>query len=260
NSGEIHPKTFTWDAGTITGTGSTVIEANRQMTIAIGSTLLDNSTLVNLGGQITLEGSLTMSNDAVINNASASIDVVLDDGFARPTPRIRKGPGNPQILNTGTIKKTKGPGTATIEVPLTVNKGIVIQKSGTLKIPGVVPLQGKLQIDPATIEVDGAVSLPAYFFLTGSGDFISAALANAGEIDPGEVGTVGTFNIRGNYSQTGLLKMDLGGTTPGTTFDQFNIIGATGLPAPLNGGQAALGGTLTVSLINGFTPTPSNTF
>lgn len=57
---------------------------------------------------------------------------------------------------------------------------------------------------------------------------------------------------RGSVSYNGTLEIELGGTSPGSGFDQLNHI--------LGAGIADLGGTLDVSLIGGFTPTAGDTF
>jgi outer membrane autotransporter protein len=62
---------------------------------------------------------------------------------------------------------------------------------------------------------------------------------------------VGVLTINGNYTQssTGILKLDVGGTQAGTSYDQLHI-----------SGTATLGGTITVNLSNGYTPVSGSTF
>ena len=78
--------------------------------------------------------------------------------------------------------------------------------------------------------------------LSGPGT-VKGNLTNAGEVDLGSA--AGTLTINGNYTQTaaGTLTLKIGGTTAGSQFDQVNI-----------SGTATLGGTLNVSLSNGFGP------
>jgi len=66
----------------------------------------------------------------------------------------------------------------------------------------------------------------------------------------GEVMT-GVLTIVGNYTQmaTGVVEIELGGTVPGTGYDQLNIWGV-----------ATLGGQLTASALPGFTPAPGDIF
>jgi hypothetical protein len=77
------------------------------------------------------------------------------------------------------------------------------------------------------------------------------SLTNNGTIAPGS--SAGRLNVDGdielNYSST--LSCEIGGTTPATQYDVLNKIDASTL---------TLKGKLTVSLINGFTPRPSDTF
>ena len=76
-------------------------------------------------------------------------------------------------------------------------------------------------------------------------------LTNNGTIAPGV--PVGTLNCDGNLdlSYASNLAFEIGGTLQGITYDHFQKIG----PVPL-----ILDGKLTVTLINGFTPVPSDTF
>jgi hypothetical protein len=76
-------------------------------------------------------------------------------------------------------------------------------------------------------------------------------LTNNGTIAPGN--SAGQLNVGGNLilSSTSNLSMEVGGTTPATQYDVLNKTDA---------GQLVLGGTLSVRLINGFTPTAGDTF
>ena len=57
--------------------------------------------------------------------------------------------------------------------------------------------------------------------------------------------------IRGNYTQTarGTLNIEIGGTMPGTGYDQLVVTG-----------QVTLDGTLNVSLLGGFAPNIDDAF
>ena len=74
---------------------------------------------------------------------------------------------------------------------------------------------------------------------------ISGNLSNTGgTILPGTPGEAGILTVTGRYSDPqGSLDIQIGGLTPGTGFSQLKVPG-----------DASLGGTLEVSLINGFTP------
>ena len=84
--------------------------------------------------------------------------------------------------------------------------------------------------------------------LAGGALFTTAAsLANAGVIGLAP----GTLKVNGTYTQasTGSLDVGIGGATAGSQFGQLNVTGA-----------ASLGGTLNVSLLNGYSPSSGNSY
>jgi len=85
------------------------------------------------------------------------------------------------------------------------------------------------------------------------------ALTNNGTVNLGGAGTIGTLSIDGGQNaftqtSTGVLNMDIGGTSAGQ-FDQL-----LGISDPNTGTNLNLGGTLNVNLVNGYTPTNSDSF
>ena len=80
--------------------------------------------------------------------------------------------------------------------------------------------------------------------LVGSGTVAgNVSINNTARVNPGGVGAAGILTIAGTYSQAAgtTLTVDLGGTTPGSGYDQLKVTGA-----------ATLDGTLAVNLINRF--------
>ena len=84
--------------------------------------------------------------------------------------------------------------------------------------------------------------------LEGTGT-IMANVANSGTISTGL--SAGILAITGDLTlaSTSTLQIEIGGTTPGTQYDQLHVTG-----------QLALGGTLNVSVINSFNLTAGNLF
>ena len=85
---------------------------------------------------------------------------------------------------------------------------------------------------------------------------------NGTKIAPGDVGSSGTtkvVNTTGMTLASGSLAIDIGGTTPSTALQDAS---SSGKHDQLNitGGNLILGGTLNVSLIDGFVPSVSDTF
>ena len=121
-------------------------------------------------------------------------------------------------------------------------------QSGTLRFTngytqttGSTILNGGALASTTTIDIQGGS-------LSGFGT-VTANVSNAGQVNPGL--SSGILNIDGNYTQTptGVLNVEIGGLAPGTGFDQLNITG-----------NAALDGTLNISLIGGFSPSPGDIF
>jgi hypothetical protein len=82
--------------------------------------------------------------------------------------------------------------------------------------------------------------------LSGTGT-IMGAVTNSGVIAPGA--SAGRLDIAGSLvmSNNAVLRLELGGSTPGTQFDFLSVTGS-----------ATLGGALSVSLINNFQSTMTN--
>ena len=87
--------------------------------------------------------------------------------------------------------------------------------------------------------------------LSGNGTVVATNVNNnAGQVNPGGLGAAGAIAITGNYTQgaSGVLNIDIGGTGS-DQFDRLTVSGA-----------ATLGGTISASLLNNFTPAAGNTF
>lgn len=80
----------------------------------------------------------------------------------------------------------------------------------------------------------GALSIPSGITLSGTGTVVGD-VSNSGTISPGS--SAGILTISGNYAQTstGVLNVEIGGTTAGTEYDRLAV-----------SGTATLGGTLNV--------------
>jgi hypothetical protein len=99
-------------------------------------------------------------------------------------------------------------------------------------------------LEGGTLTANGGVNLEGGS-LAGRGT-ISGSLFNSSQLDGR--GTPGALAVTGDFTQSGngVFDAEIGGTTPGTGYDQLNV-----------NGTANLAGTLNVSLINGFVPPSS---
>ena len=244
---------LSWTAGSMEGTGKTTV-AGPASTVsgAASKTLgrqLENSGTLTFSGP-NLGGSLFFGTGAeagiLTNLATGTVNVTLGSDFSQNT----SNPAN-RIDNAGTWNAAGLGATSTVGTGVAfTNTGTVNAQSGTLAFNG-----GFLQTAGATQLTGGSVSTSAG--LTFSGGALSGAgtitgnVTNSGAaIQPGG-GVVGVLGIMGNYTQsgTGSVAIEIGGTTAGTQYDQINV-----------SGTATLGGSLTGTLINGFTPAAGNVF
>ena len=107
---------------------------------------------------------------------------------------------------------------------------------------GATVVDGTLAAAGGLVDIGGGA-------LRGTGTIFSPAVLNGGQAAPGT--SPGILSIVGGYSQSaaGSLAIEIGGATAGTQYDRLAVAGA-----------ASLGGSLDVSLINGFAPTEGQVF
>jgi hypothetical protein len=150
--------------------------------------------------------------------------------------------GTLSIPNSGVSGGTLGAGTWVVgaKSTLTLNANVTT-------LPSAVVLQG-----PGA-DFTGLSSLSA---ITTTGELAlqdGASLAPSGDLD--NAGTIdlaaGTLNLSGNYTQesTGTYAVGVGGITPGSLYGQLNVTK-----------NATLNGALSVSLIDGYTPPPGDSY
>jgi len=117
-------------------------------------------------------------------------------------------------------------------------------------------LAGTTVTDNSMIQVYPAAQLENFGTLKGVG-MISGSLLNSGSLSaPGASGNPpGNFTIVGNYtaSSTALHQVEIASTN---LYDRISIVTDPSFPS----GNATLGGTLQVNLLNGFIPSLGDTF
>ena len=231
---------FGWSGGTVTGSGLFTIGGGDIATFAL-ATFLDGRTIVN-NGTFTYfpnANALTLSNGAAITN-NGTFTLQTDTA-------INVGSGGGSFANAGTFQKTIGTGTSTF-APAFTNTSLVNLTTGTLHFAGgftqsagTTALAGGNLSSPFAIGINGGL-------LKGNGT-IAAPVNNAGTVASGT--SPGTLTITGLYTQTsaGTLAMEIGGTTPGTQYDQL-VLSQT----------PVLDGAMNVTLFGGFTPSEGQTF
>ncbi|HUJ14945.1 MAG TPA: hypothetical protein VL284_14255, partial [Thermoanaerobaculia bacterium] len=161
--------------------------------------------------------------------------------------------GNAWVINGGTLSIASGSNLASYGAHVTLNSGAFnllgsatlgtgyTQNGGTMTLgPGNFGATS-IAINAGTVTGRGTLKGPVTLGQSSG----SAAVLNPGSSSPGSI------TVNGNYTQlpTGVLNIDLDGTTPGTQYDQLIVTGT-----------ANLGGTLNATLGGGYTPADGDVF
>ncbi|VAX39671.1 hypothetical protein MNBD_PLANCTO03-2170 [hydrothermal vent metagenome] len=219
-------------------------EAHIQGTWTIASSLVIGnlgtaSLTIENGGTVTV-GSATKVGDELLSSGSLMIDGPGSTLAVTGSTTIGNfGQGSLTVSNGGLLS------TAGFKIADDFASGALIDNASIIDTLGTSVgnrAAGTLTLANGASLQSPLVSVVTLGTLEGSGT-ITGALANEGYTNPGN-GT-GILTVTDNFTQTlGTLNIELGGTNLGTDYDQLAI-----------GGTATLGGTLNVSLINGFNPT-----
>jgi len=152
------------------------------------------------------------------------------------------------ITNNNASTSLSGTITNTGIMTFEANSRLQFHANTTISGAGGVLLQ-----DNALMYISSrAVTNGAGHTIKGNGTILidgGGSFTNNGNVAPGL--SPGKLTVSGNYTQgsTGALNMEVGGGTPVTGYDQLAVTG-----------NAALNGTLNVSLINGFVPAVGDVF
>ena len=207
----------TWTGGTISGTGAFSVGSGADLSISnsTGTPTLDGRTLTN-------NGTLAVTGNLAAGLGGGSI-VNLSGFRSQPTGSITIAPA----FTNQSLAQFLG-GTTTFN-------------GGYTQTAGSTQLAGGNFGSPLTINIDAGT-------VSGNGT-ITGNVINDGTFSPGA--SAGTITIAGNFTQsgTGIINSEIGGTAPGTGYDQLVVTGA-----------AALDGTMNVTLINAFSPADANVF
>lgn len=224
---------------TLTGSGGILVDSQASTFTLSGGTI-SGKTIYNPITANWVSGNITLADGAIFQNNGTF--------NAKATTTMTETAAESFINNGSFVKMTEAT-TTTMNIPFT-NNGTVETVAGTL-----VFLKGMDNGENAVIDLGGGTLDPGTTLNLASGDSLvgsgtlAADLVNAGTVKPGE--SPGSITVQGDYTQesSGVLEIQLGGTTAGTQYDQLTVTGT-----------ATLAGTLNVSLIDGFIPQVGDSF
>jgi len=188
-------------------------------------------------GRINLLGGIAEFTQPVVNGAGG---LILGNGTLK-AGGIGLTNNGQMIFSNGTTylfgDVSNNTASATKGITISGNSGVTFWDDVTHTAPSLFKVQaGSSATFFGTFGGTGGV--------TGGGDVYMEA-----DLTPGSSPASVSFDTNVHLGTAATTKIELGGTTPGTQFDQIHVAQTL-----------SLGGTLQVSLINGFTPALSNTF
>ena len=118
---------FTWSGGTMQGSGKTVVPAGQTLTLASCCQTLSGTRRLEVAGTLVADAGRLFADDGTVLANTGAIE-------------LRGGPdeelsGEGLLLNSGSIEKTAGAGTSTVDMVL-ANTGSVAAATGTLSLGG----------------------------------------------------------------------------------------------------------------------------
>ncbi|MDB5348932.1 MAG: repeat-associated core domain protein [Planctomycetota bacterium] len=209
------------------------------LTNIVGGTLTGGIYRASDGGILRLRGTsiVTLAADLTLDGAGSRIygDVL---NISALTNLAAVSAGGRLTLRGGALLATaalSNAGAVVVDGTGALRPTSYTQTSGSTTLSGDGGLGPAAPAAPISVLIQGGTVL-------GNGR-LDANVTNAGTVAPGM--PLGRLFIRGTYTQTatGVLDLEVGGSTLGLDFDRLDVTST-----------AALGGTLRVSLVNGFGP------
>jgi YD repeat-containing protein len=184
---------------------------------------LDSANITTNAADVLLDGPNAKLMSGILTSALAGLSHNAADGRLE----IRHG----RNLNVGAFDN---------DGSVIVGNGSTFTATGDFSTSGVATVDGSLVAPDVSVTASGT--------LTGSGT-VAGDVTSDGAVNPGS--SPGGLLISGDYAQTstGATNIEVGGSTPGSQYDQLLV-----------SGSANLAGTLNVTLIGGFGPSVGQTF
>jgi hypothetical protein len=232
--------------GTLNVGNGTKFDVSGNLTNFSGTKLTGGTYVI--GGTLQFNGANIVTNAANLTLAGSAATIINQtsvNGLKNFTTNAATG----KLTLSGSQSLTTAGGSVTNGGMLTVSNGSTLTIGGSsflfTQTGGTSTIDGTLTSSTAsTFNLNGGS-------LFGSGT-VNYSLVDKATVTPGDSATkTGILSVKQTYTQGsgGVLNISIGGNTAGTQFDRLNVTST-----------AALGGTLNVTLINGFVPAVGATF
>ncbi len=226
-------------AGDFNNTGTLSIAKGSTLTVTGTLAQVSGSTLT--GGSYVLGGTLELGSGISLTTNAANLTLeggTIKSGTANALASLASNTGTLEVAGNSTFTTSgnfnnSGVLDVTSGSTFSVGSNTYTESAGTTTVDGA--LTGNVSVTGGTLL--GAGTLKNNVSVGGSG--------TAPSISVGDAGKAGLLKITGTYTQlsTGTLNVTVGGTALGSEYSRLEVTGT-----------ASLSGTLTVDLINSFTP------
>jgi hypothetical protein len=235
---DVQIKTLT-GAGNVVG--QTVLNQGTLTALAPGKSLIIAGTFTNAGTVEARNNGTVYVNSPVITNLANN--TLTGGTWAAYSGSSLLFYNNRTFTTNAADVLLDGPNSAFAPVtPISANSGNFAIDHGRNFTPvGALANSGTLRVGAgSTLTVKGALTNTGQ--IEGKGTIV-ANVTSDGTVSPGE--SPGTLTIAGNFTQTdsGILDIQIAGPNPGADYDVLRVTGT-----------ATLGGTLRISLLNGYVP------
>ncbi|HYV97026.1 MAG TPA: hypothetical protein VE967_06205 [Gemmatimonadaceae bacterium] len=247
----VGPGTVSIVNGSATFTGahsiSNIAASNASLSFAQAQTTQTTtysfvSSTVSGAGAFTNAAGQTMAiNSSIITNAFTNNGTLTSTGSSQLGGALTTGAGS--TIRIGQTDGSQSTALLTVASGFTNNGTIELTTSFAQAYSAQLTLSTGTLVNSSTGTISTTDGL-----LAGGSRTIAGNVNNQGVITVGP-GTAGQLQIQGNFTNTGTVNLELGGVTAGTQYDRISVVG-----------NATLGGTLNVTLINSFTPASSSNF
>ncbi|NCD32534.1 MAG: hypothetical protein EOL87_03860 [Spartobacteria bacterium] len=236
---DVHGGGFNWEGGTMTVAGDYRLENQGHMQIgsANGTTQLLQGTLINMGSVdlIGFTGSVFQTTGWQADFSNAPSGTISVDGS---NPAFT---ASGSFHNSGSVEFNAN-GTTTFNAAYFQYEGTTTITRGWAELFGQMS-GGQFYMGGGGLS-GGQSFIMSGGSVGGSGRIANNVYQNKGTMAPGS--SAGKLEIDGHFEQSGTepeLRMELGGTAPGTEYDQVTV-SSTG----------TVSGVLSVELIDGYAP------
>ena len=198
--------------------------------------------------QASAASTVDLQADVSLGDAAAANGIFIEGSFDVHDNLITLLDANDAVFDSGafvSLGEGSNPGGVVAANGLTLDFGGNISGYGLIDTPdnAATPVINNGHITGNSLSEP--VVLSGYVKGVGTCDFCDITGTDAPGFSPAAV-------TRGSVAYNGTLEIEIGGTSPGSEFDQLNHI--------LGAGLADLGGTLDVQLLDGFIPNAGDTF